>query len=250
MSGGPHDGSGQGALTRIGVLGLGRLGRAVARAAQEQGLRVVEIGRWGEWPTGDHAPPVLIDASAPEAQPALLDHCAQQGTALVECVSNLSAAQWTALGELATRVPVVRAPNLSLGHHVQRQLVRLVGALHPIGAQPPEATVWERHPVTKAHRPSASAVRLADAWREASGHPAASVDSRRAGGPVSDHEVQFAWRAESLTVRHSVASLDAAAFGALAAARWAVGGPPGITDVSAVFDELAHSARERERCQS
>lgn len=227
------------AVRCVGVVGLGRLGRAVVQAGRDQGLRMVTIGRWGEWPLGARGPSVVVDASSPSAQPALLDYCKRQGSALVECVSSLDAGQWEALRALADEVPVIRATNLSMGHHLQGEAVRLIGKLLGAAQQVlPEAAVWERHPAMKAHRPSASALHLADIWRETTGHETESIDSQRAGMPVSDHEVLLTWQAESLTVRHSVGSLAAAASGALAAVRWADGRAPGLTDIRTVFDEI------------
>ena len=224
----------------IGVVGLGRLGTAVAERARHLGLPVVLRATREEW-RADRKPDVLVDTSAPDAHERVVTYCRDTGTALVECVSNLTDAQWAALEDLASRVLVVRATNLAVGHHVQQLLVRYVAGL-PAWCRAP-AGVWERHPVTKAHRPSATAVALAGVWRETSGAEVTDISSQRGGLPVSDHEVQWTWQGETLTLRHSVGSLLAAADGALHAVRWAHGRAarteaPRTVTMTTVYDDL------------
>ncbi len=230
----------RGAGPLIGVVGLGRLGTAVADRARQQGLAVVLRATRERW-QADRVPDVVVDASAPGAHERVRDYCRDTGAALVECVSDLDDGQWAALEELARQVPVVRATNLAVGHHVQRLLVRYVAAL-PAWCRAP-AGVWERHPVTKAHRPSATAVSLAGLWHEASGAEVADISSQRGGLPVSDHEVQWTWPGETLALRHSVGSLLAAANGALHAVGWAHGqtsrpAAPRMVSMNAVYDDL------------
>ncbi|WP_410667820.1 dihydrodipicolinate reductase C-terminal domain-containing protein [Amycolatopsis sp. cmx-4-68] len=223
------------AAPTIGVAGLGRLGTAVLDRARRQGLRVVLRASRTGW-QADAVPDVLVDASAPAAGEQVRDYCLRHGVALVECVSDLDARQWSALAELAAVVPVVRATNLTVGHYVQSRLVRCVAALpEPVRAP---ASVWERHPATKAHRPSATAVALGRTWTDGSGAEPSDISSQRSGLPVSEHEVLWTWQAETLALRHSVGSLAAAAAGAVTAVCWAHGRPAGMASMDAVYDDL------------
>jgi 4-hydroxy-tetrahydrodipicolinate reductase len=219
----------------IGVAGLGRLGSAVLDCAQRHGLRVVLKATRTGW-QADAVPDVLVDASAPTAHEQVRDYCRRNGVALVECVSDLDARQWAALDDLATVVPVVRATNLTVGHYVQNRLVRCVAAL-PESFRAP-VSVWERHPATKAHRPSATAVSLGRTWTDGSGVEPSEISSRRSGLPVSEHEVMWTWQAETVALRHSVGSLLAAATGAVTAVCWAHGRPAGMVSMDAVYDDL------------
>lgn len=236
-------------LPAIGVVGLGRLGRAVADACARAGapavLTATSGGGWRLPPTGAPAPEVIVDASSAAANDAVREHCLRYGAALVECVSDLREEQWQALAELAEKVPVVRATNLTVGHYAQRRLVEWLASSRLPAAFPPETAVHDRHPATKAHRPSATAAELARAWAEGDGVDAgvAEIGSLRAGPPVSDHEVLWTWPGESLLLRHSVRDLGAAASGALAAARWAAGRAPGLVTMRDVYDDLTGAAR-------
>jgi 4-hydroxy-tetrahydrodipicolinate reductase len=227
----------------VGVVGLGRLGRGIMDACARLGQPVVlTVSRTGGWPASE-VPSVIIDASAPEAQARVVDYCGRHGVALVECVSNLGQGQWAELDRLAGRVPVVRATNLTVGHYVHGRLVECLAALGMPAAFGPEASVLERHPATKAHRPSATAVALARIWSDGTGTEVAEICSRRAGPPVSEHEMQWTWPAETLVLRHSVHRIDAAAAGALAAARWTLGRPPGLVGMRDVYDDLTSAIR-------
>lgn len=221
-------------LPRVGVVGTGRLGAAVLGQCRELGLPVVLTASSSGWHEDGRAD-VLVDASSPEAHDRVLRYCAEHRTALVACVSNLDSAQWSALAELADSVPVLRATNLAIGHHLQRRLVAHLAAITP---SHPQTSVWERHPTTKAHRPSATAVALADAWTAASGREPADVSSSRAGLAVSEHEVTWTWPAETVTVRHSVGSFTAAATGAVRAVAWLNARTPGLYDAREMYDDL------------
>ncbi|MFE7108573.1 dihydrodipicolinate reductase C-terminal domain-containing protein [Streptomyces sp. NPDC057575] len=228
----------------VGVIGTGRLGTAVADHARAQGLRVVLTASRRGW-RADGTPDVVVDAGGPAGHEEVRAYCGRNKAALIECVSNLDTRQWDALAELARSVPVVRAANLALGHYLQARLLREVAALpEPLR---PLAGIAERHPVTKAHRPSATAQALAGLWGEVSGVAPCDVSSQRSGLPVSEHEVTWTWPAETLTLRHQVGSLEAAADGAVIAVRWAHRRPVGMFSMDAVYDDLFrhHSAESR-----
>ncbi|MGW4112427.1 dihydrodipicolinate reductase C-terminal domain-containing protein [Actinosynnema sp. NPDC004786] len=221
-------------LPRVGVVGAGRLGGAVLRRCRDLGLPVAWQASGGGR-HGDGVADVVVDAAAPAAHDLVVAYCRDHGAALVECVSNLADAQWAALADLATAVPVLRATNLAVGHHLQRRLITHLAAILP--AQP-QTSVWERHPTTKAHRPSATAVALAREWSAATGHEPDDLSSTRTGLPVSEHEITWTWESETLSVRHHVGSFDAAATGAARAAVWLSAREPGLYDTQEMYDDL------------
>ncbi|MFE4601084.1 dihydrodipicolinate reductase C-terminal domain-containing protein [Kitasatospora indigofera] len=222
----------------LGVVGRGRLGTALLAACRADGTPVsLTASRGGGW-QADAVPEVIVDASAPEAHDDVLDYCASHRVPLVACVSNLTDAQWASLAELATVVPVVRATNLSFAHYLQLRIAEFTAALTrgPLGAA--GTTVRERHPAGKAHRPSATALVLAETWTGASGRAVTDIADERAGLPVSEHELTHTWDGESLHVRHHVGSWAVPARGALTAARWARTAPPGLVTMRTVYDDM------------
>ncbi|MFE6159667.1 dihydrodipicolinate reductase C-terminal domain-containing protein [Streptomyces sp. NPDC056486] len=229
----------------IGVFGAGRLGRAIHRTATAEGhsVHLYDPRRPDHWDSAP-APDVLVDCSAPAAVAQAVDLSGRLGVALVECVSGLDEDRLRLLDAHAAKVPVVLAPNLSLGNYLQtralRHVAEVVATMERAGitGAVPEAAVLERHPATKAHRPSTTASRLAREWLRHTGRPAADVASLRCGPAVSDHEVRLEWPEQSLTVIHQVHSVDAAAAGAIGAAGWSAGRAPGTYRIHEVFDDL------------
>ena len=217
----------------VGVIGAtGRLGTAILKYLEGNGIRVVLTASAKVGWQGDRVPDVLVDASSPTAWRAVSGYCRRHRVALVECVSNLSARQCEELSLLAQRVPVVRATNLALGNHIQRQAVTwLATLLRPLADQI-EATVWERHPTTKVHEPSATATELAELWT------GAAISSRRSGLPVSEHEFTLTLPGQTFTLHHHVSDLSAAAAGALAALHWTTGRAPGLSTMDEVYDDM------------
>ncbi|WBP89169.1 dihydrodipicolinate reductase C-terminal domain-containing protein [Kitasatospora cathayae] len=229
----------------LGIVGTGRLAAAVGGLAQAEGhsVRVYEpraVDTWRQGPAAD----VVIDCSAPAVTGQVADLCGELGLPLVECVSALPDAQLQRLRALAAGVPVVLAANLSLGNYLQTRALRSVAqvvttmARAGIDGAVPEAAVLERHPATKAHRPSTTAELLAREWTRQTGADPADVASLRHGPAVSDHTVSLGWPEQSLVIGHHVASLRAAAAGAIGVATWAVGHAPGSYTVHEVFDDM------------
>lgn len=203
----------------IGVIGAqGRLGREIVARAGELGHRVSLTGGRTQW-RGDTAD-VIVDASAPAALPGVVAFCRERRIPLLSTVSGLSPDDFGLLASLADEVPVLRADNLSLGHHLQKTLVRLLAAT--IRGRGLPATQWhvvDRHPATKRDRPSATAQVLAAAVGAVSGGTV-DVDSVRSGLAVCDHSVEAVLDQETLTLSHHVGDRSVYADTAVRAAVW------------------------------
>ena len=132
------------------------------------------------------------------------------------------------------------------------------GSLSPLpaGALPPDCDVHilVAHLGGKMHAPSGTALRLGEIVAGARGGTLAAqavagrlgqtggrapgtigFASLRAGDIVGDHHVLFAGTGESLELVHRTSDRATFALGALAAARWLVGRPPGFYGMSDVL---------------
>jgi 4-hydroxy-tetrahydrodipicolinate reductase len=230
-------------VARLRILiwgGRGRLGRATSTCAEERGHTIVALVTRGSTPPpAEVGVDVVIDVSGPDAFGDVVATCRSGRSALVECVSNLPPTARDVLRGLATEVPVLRAENLAVGHYLQERLVRALGGLVAGGLAHADASVWERHPTTKAHRPSASALRIAAVWEETAGRSPSDVASLRGGLPVSDHALMLTLPGASLSIEHRVTDITAAATGAVLAAEWVVGRKLGFYAMSDVYDSLS-----------
>ena len=232
---------------------LGRMGRAVAEAAGEtprarlaarfdrdeaDGLE----GRTAALAAAD----VVIDFSAPEATVALAAAAAAAGRpALVVGTTGLSPEQDAALARAAERVAVLRSGNFSLGVNLLVGLVERAAR-----ALPPElwdVEIFEAHHRRKVDAPSGTALMLGEAAARGRGAPLEALADRardgitgprregaigfsvlRGGGIVGEHAVTFAAEDETVTLSHSARDRRLFARGAVAAALWLAGRPPGL----------------------
>lgn len=219
----------------VGIIGhTGRLGSAIEAALHSTGHPVRQrVNSAIHDATGPVD--VVIDASAPAGLQRALSICAENGAALVYCVSSVSATDRDLLLSYGRSAPVVMAPNLSYGHWLQLQLIDLVASSLAGLPDAPYVSVLERHPHTKIDRPSASAVQLAERWDATYGVPVREVASHRAGARVSGHRIDIDLDGESLTIHHEVTELRSAARGAMLLAGWVAEQVPGVYDSQEVF---------------
>jgi 4-hydroxy-tetrahydrodipicolinate reductase len=215
----------------------GRMGhRIAARAAARPGdFRVVD--RLDSRDAADcrarlaaHPDAVVIDFSLAEAVPALLAALADRPNPLVSGTTGLTEATKSGLRERGGRAAVVWAPNMGLGIPLLARLVRDAARLAPEA----DVAIVETHHRHKKDRPSGTALYLADAV----GRPV-DMHSLRIGEVVGEHTVELAFGDERLTLTHRALTRDVFADGALAAARFAAGAPPGFHDMEAVLAGLA-----------
>ncbi len=190
---------------------------------------------------------VVIDFSlAPVVQEVAMA-AARQKIALVSGTTNVDAAAKRALDRAAEVVPVLWAPNMSLGVQVLAELVE-----HAVRRLGPEfdLEIVEIHHKKKIDAPSGTARRLAEAAKsvrpeltETRGRDG-DVGARRAdeigvfgvrgGDVIGDHTVFLFGNGERLELVHRAANRDLFAHGALRAARFVLGKAPGkytIADV-------------------
>lgn len=259
-------------MIRIAVFGAaGRMGRRVVALLSErrERFRVVaavegpdspalgsDVGRLaGVGEVGvavrsemDKAADVIIDFSVPAAAVRAAEAAVSAKAALVSGTTGLSGPQQEAIQRASQSIPVVQAPNMSVGVNVMLSLVaHAAAALGPAF----EAEIVDIHHRHKRDAPSGTARALLAALEGARGslraqygrcggdlvRPAeeVGVHSLRMGEIVGEHEVHLAAGAERLVIRHEALSRDAFAEGAIRAAEWVVDRPPGHYDMADVL---------------
>lgn len=160
---------------------------------------------------------VLIDFSLPSALPALCAAAQRRKLPLVSGTTGLDAAAEAALNALAEQVPVLWAPNFSLGIVALARLAREAARWLPDY----DVAVLDTHHRAKRDAPSGTALRLGEAIAEVRGH-APEYACLRVGGVVGEHSVMIAGPDEYLELRHLAQDRRLFARGALTAALWLV----------------------------
>ena len=183
---------------------------------------------------------VIIDFSNASAVHTIAALAWRNKIALVSGTTGLGAEAKQALEKTAEQVPVLWAPNMSLGVQVLAELVEQ--ALRRLGNDF-DAEIVEIHHRKKADSPSGTARRLADAVRIVrpatrelhgrDGMVGARTDDEvavlgvRGGDVVGDHTVYLLGPGERLELTHRASSREMLAHGALRAARFLVKQKPG-----------------------
>ena len=218
---------------------------AVGRDAGE----VAGAGRRGTTITADPKAAItrdrmLVEFSVPEASLEHLRLVADAGARAVIGTTGFSAAQREEIAALARRAAILVAPNMSvavtLAFKVLDIMARALGDDYDV-------EITEIHHRFKKDAPSGTAVRMAEVVAAALGRDLARVGvygrqglpgertgkeigimSLRSGDVVGEHTVSFGTLGERLELTHRAHSRDTFARGALRAARWMVGRPPGL----------------------
>ncbi len=198
-------------------------------------------------------PEVLIDFSTPGSTVARARQCAERGVALVIGTTGLSAEQAGEIeGDAASRVPVVMAPNMSVGVNLLFRLAEEVaGALAGYDVE-----IVEAHHRRKVDAPSGTALELGRrvcralgrepeaaliCGREGRGGPRpdgeVAIHAVRGGDVVGEHTVIFAGPGERIELTHRAGSRDVFAAGALRAAAFVAGCSPGLYSMEDVVGE-------------
>ncbi len=266
-------------LLRAAVVGAtGRMGKAVVRLAAEHGVEIVravargaegdDIGVLaGRGPSGVRVErgvgslssggfDVVVDFSLPEVTAELAGVAAGVGAALVSGTTGLDEAARRALELASMKVPTLWEPNFSLGVHVLVSLVR--SAARQLGGDF-DAEVIEAHHRLKVDAPSGTAARIVEALKEGAAESARVVHGRtgrpgprpageigvhsvRGGDVVGEHTVHFFGPGERIELTHRASDRDVFARGALRAASFIAGKPPGRYGISDLLAERAPRA--------
>ncbi|MGH8851991.1 MAG: 4-hydroxy-tetrahydrodipicolinate reductase [Casimicrobiaceae bacterium] len=179
---------------------------------------------------------VLIDFTRPMATVAHVAACASAGVAAVVGTTGLTDSDRKALAEAGRAIPLVVAPNTSVGVNVLLELVAL--AAQRLGDDY-DVEIVEMHHRHKVDAPSGTALRLGEAVAAARGRDlrtdgvfaregvtgerkpgSIGFASLRGGDVIGDHTVVFAGPGERVELTHRAGSRTTFAQGALRAARF------------------------------
>jgi 4-hydroxy-tetrahydrodipicolinate reductase len=199
---------------------------------------------------------VAVDFSVPGSVAEHARACAQAGVPLLVGVTGFDATAQSALESAAAAIPVLIAPNTSVGVNVIARLVQL--ATRALGLSF-DVEISESHHRLKRDAPSGTALALGRvvagarrrtleevavydrhgraAERGAAERMAGEIGFAvlRAGDIVGEHTVMFAGAGERVEIRHCATDRITFARGALRAAEWLRSRPPGLYSMEDVL---------------
>jgi 4-hydroxy-tetrahydrodipicolinate reductase len=212
----------------LALVGMGKMGRALAALAPERGFRVVaELDRARPDYAGIsrdtlRGAQVAIEFTTPDAASANARACAAAGCPVVVGTTGW----YDQLPAVAAEIErsggaILTAPNFSIGVAVFDRIVAEAAHLFAqLGGF--DAHLIETHHAAKKDAPSGTAGALARTASAALGRPI-PVTSIRTGHVPGTHEVVFDAPFEQVRLVHEARDRRVFAEGALVAARWLVG---------------------------
>lgn len=194
---------------------------------------------------------VVVDFSYHDATPGIAQECARHQKALVIGTTGHTDAQKAQIISLQSQIPIVWTSNYSTGVNVLFWLARKTAEV--LGPDF-DLEIVEMHHRLKKDAPSGTAATLAQILAgvrnqqldEVVRHGRAGLVGERSrteigmhavrgGDVVGDHTVIFATNGERVELTHKASSRETFANGALRAAQWVAGKPPGVYDMQNVL---------------
>lgn len=194
---------------------------------------------------------VLIDFTLPEATLVNVAVCRATGKRLVIGTTGLTGDQRAELEQAAQQIPIVFAPNMSIGVNLCFKLLDLAARVMGDGV---DIEVIEAHHRHKIDAPSGTALRMGEVVAEALGRDldecavygregrtgerdrkTIGFETVRAGDIVGEHTVMFADIGERVEITHKASSRMTFANGAMRAAQWIMKQNSGLYDMQDVL---------------
>ena len=210
-------------MTRILIIGHGRMGRLVEQFAAEHQCEVAGIVDIGQSIDPSLAFDVAIDFSTAGAVPGNVGALAAAGRNVVIGTTGWQVhdADMRAIAA-QHNIGVLASANFSLGLNA---FLLVVAEAAQRFAPHSDYGAWihEAHHIKKVDAPSGTALLLQSAMVKAGYAGAIDISSTRAGSIPGTHTVGFDGPADSITLTHTVRDRGVFAHGALEAARWLQG---------------------------
>ena len=176
---------------------------------------------------------VIIDFSHPDAIDEVCRAASQHGKSLVIGTTGHSQEQRRMIQEAAQSLPIVFASNFSVGVNVLFWLTRKAAELLVPDFNP---EIIEAHHKMKKDAPSGTAKTLAEILKASQkSNNEIPIQSIREGDVVGEHTVTFSGVSERLELTHRASNREIFARGALRAAKWIMGKPPGLYSMQDVL---------------
>jgi len=193
----------------------------------------------------------LIDFTAPKVSLKNLEACGLQRKAIVIGSTGFTPEERALAAELARDIPVVLAPNMSVGVNVCFKILKDIA--RTLGDDF-DVEIVEAHHRLKKDAPSGTAVRMGEVVAEALGRDYNKVanchregitgertreeigmQTIRGGDIIGEHTVYFIGMGERIELSHRAMTRDMFSRGSVRAAKWVVSQQPGLYDMQDVL---------------
>ncbi len=195
---------------------------------------------------------VLIDFTRPDASIEYIEICRESGKSIVIGTTGYTESQKQIIADAARQIPVVLAPNMSVGVNLSLKLLEMTAK---VMGDYTDIEVIEAHHRHKIDAPSGTALRMGEVVAKTLGRDlkdcaiygregntgerdrkTIGFSTIRAGDIVGEHTVMFADEGERVEITHKATSRMTFANGAVRAAIWLNNKANGLYDMQDVLN--------------
>ncbi|CAH9015999.1 4-hydroxy-tetrahydrodipicolinate reductase [Candidatus Nitrosacidococcus sp. I8] len=194
---------------------------------------------------------LIIDFTRPEVSLAHLQVCEENAKPIVIGTTGFTSDQYQEIIKASHRIPIVFAPNMSVGVNLCLKLLEITARV--LGKEA-DIEIIEAHHRHKSDSPSGTALRMGDViaqelnldlnscivsgQRKSRDEESKTIgfSSLRIGDTPGEHTVVFAMEGERVEISHKALNRMIFAYGAIRAANWVIDKSPGLYNMQNVLD--------------
>jgi 4-hydroxy-tetrahydrodipicolinate reductase len=242
-------------MIKIAVAGAsGRMGQSIIQSIEQSDKTTlgVTLDKGDELNSVIDQFDVLVDFTRPEATLDYLAVCIATGKSMVIGTTGFDDAGLQMIKDAGTKIPVVFAPNMSVGVNLSLKLLEMAAKV--IGEES-DIEIVEAHHRHKVDAPSGTALKMGEVVANALGRDLSKCavygregiekprdrqtigfSTIRGGDVVGEHTVSFFMEGERVEITHKASSRMTFANGAIRASAWLQGKPAGLYSMQDILD--------------
>ncbi|MDB3870065.1 4-hydroxy-tetrahydrodipicolinate reductase [Candidatus Thioglobus sp.] len=242
-------------MIKIAVVGAsGRMGQSIIQSIEQSDKTIlgVTLDKGDDLNSVIDQFDVLVDFTRPEATLDYLAVCVGAGKSMVIGTTGFDDAGLQMIKDAGTKIPVVFAPNMSVGVNLSLKLLEVAAKV--IGEES-DIEIVEAHHRHKVDAPSGTALKMGEVVANALGRDLSKCavygregieeprdrqtigfSTIRGGDVVGEHTVSFFMEGERVEITHKASSRMTFANGAIRASAWLQGKPAGLYSMQDILD--------------
>jgi 4-hydroxy-tetrahydrodipicolinate reductase len=242
-------------MIKIAVAGAsGRMGQSIIQSIEQSDKTTlgVTLDKGDDLNSVIDQFDVLVDFTRPEATLDYLAVCIATGKSMVIGTTGFDDAGLQMIKDAGTKIPVVFAPNMSVGVNLSLKLLEMAAKV--IGEES-DIEIVEAHHRHKVDAPSGTALKMGEVVANALGRDLSKCavygregiekprdrqtigfSTIRGGDVVGEHTVSFFMEGERVEITHKASSRMTFANGAIRASAWLQGKPAGLYSMQDILD--------------
>ncbi|MDB2589922.1 4-hydroxy-tetrahydrodipicolinate reductase [Candidatus Thioglobus sp.] len=242
-------------MIKIAVVGAsGRMGQSIIQSIEQSDKTIlgVTLDKGDDLNSVIDQFDVLVDFTRPEATLDYLAVCVSAGKSMVIGTTGFDDAGLQMIKDAGTKIPVVFAPNMSVGVNLSLKLLEVAAKV--IGEES-DIEIVEAHHRHKVDAPSGTALKMGEVVANALGRDLSKCavygregieeprdrqtigfSTIRGGDVVGEHTVSFFMEGERVEITHKASSRMTFANGAIRASAWLQGKPAGLYSMQDILD--------------